>query len=91
MINRITRALARRRDVRDQARQLAWDHGAVAGELARGRSEGPGLSAAQRAFHLAVARAAERRHVYLQSLDTTSRYLEAPRLARSRADTSARL
>jgi hypothetical protein len=78
MIGLLRAALERRGEIRRLADVMAWNHGSTAETLAMRRAEDPQTTEQERAFFHAVAQRARRRHRYLESLDTATRYLEAP-------------
>lgn len=79
MLGRLKDALRRRRAAMAAAEALVWAHGSQAAQAALDASLTAGLTDAERGHFVRVARIAERRHRYLESLDTAGRYAEAGR------------
>jgi hypothetical protein len=73
-------AYRRRGDAVREAEKLVASFGSCGVEMAEGFADDPNVSADRREHFKRVARHARRRHEFLKSPDTASRYLEVGRM-----------
>ena len=73
-------AIKRRRNAVREAEALVGHFGRRGVEMAEGFAVDPNVSANRREHFRRVAHHARRRHEFLKSLDTTTRYLELDRM-----------